>query len=134
PRGRPPAPDPCLTRHRERCRDLRRVGTEAEAAEPVGPARGAPDRAREEDAGEDLGTARLARRRPDRRPARHDGLAGPGAAHEGDLLAQTPDATLPRRAGRAIVLLAPADAHAEHDPARGEHVEGGDLLRDEQPA
>ena len=134
PRRLPALFAPGRARDLERGADLRRIGREAEAAEAVGVARRAPDRAGDQRSGENLRATGLHRRGPDRRDAVDHALARPRPAHQRHLLLHARETPRERRARRPVVLLAPADADADRDPAAREHVHRRELLRHQQRA
>ena len=68
--------------------------------------------------------------RPDRRRRLDGALAVPDPPHRRDLFVERRVPARERRAHRAVVLVAPADADAEHEPTVREHVDRRGLLRD----
>lgn len=69
-------------------------------------------------------------RGPDRVDTLEGRLAGPQGTHLIDLGVHPLPASLEARADGAVVVLPAADPHADGQPATGQHVDGGEVLRD----
>jgi hypothetical protein len=106
----------------------------ARGGEPITPSAHAV--ARRSDFGpnapDQIGGPRLHRRRPDRLGARERRLAAPEPAQLRDLRVEPAEPVLERLLGRAVVVLAAADADRDRDAPVREHVEARHLLRDQR--